>query len=61
MRQFPHKILQVRTDLKNKNSRKKTEIFIPDMSSEGDAEGSYTGLPSKDCFGDRPVQDADDL
>ena len=35
--------------------------FIPDMRSEGDAEGSYTGVPQKKPFGSLPVQDADDL
>lgn len=41
--------------------KKKKGVFIPDMISEGDAEGSYTGTPSKECFGCHPVQDADDL
>lgn len=44
-----------------KNGKNKKYVFIPDMQSGGDAEGSYTGTPSKECFGEEPVQDADDL
>lgn len=39
----------------------KKKLFIPEMRSEMDAEGMYTGTPSKACFGKTPVQDADDL
>ena len=42
-----------------RTARKKT--FIADMRSETDAEGWYTGVPGEDCFGETPVQDADDL
>lgn len=44
-----------------KNGKNKKYVFIPDMQSGGDAEGAYTGTPSKECFGEEPVQDADDL
>jgi hypothetical protein len=35
--------------------------FVPDMRSETDAEGAYTGVPTKKPFGKIPAQDADDL
>lgn len=41
--------------------RGKKKPFIPDMRSEKDAEGWYTGVPGADCFDKEPVQDADDL
>ncbi|MBQ9081333.1 MAG: hypothetical protein IJY26_01695 [Clostridia bacterium] len=50
--------MQVKSKKKG-SARKKT--FIPDMRSEMDAEGMYTGIPGSKCFGKIPVQDADDL
>ncbi len=46
---------------KGGKARPKKKPFIPDMRSEMDAEGSYTGIPGDNCFGKTPVQDADDL
>lgn len=49
--------------VKNKavKAKPRKKPFIPDMRSQMDAEGSYTGVPQKKPFGEMPVQDADDL
>jgi hypothetical protein len=41
--------------------KKRKGPFVPDMRSETDAEGAYTGVPNKKPFGKTPAQDADDL
>jgi hypothetical protein len=41
--------------------KKHKKPFIPNMRSERDEEGAYTGVPAAKPFGKKPVQDADDL
>lgn len=43
------------------SERAKKKPFIPDMRSECDVEGWYTGVPGADRRDKLPVQDADDL